>query len=329
MLRGDGRAPVRRPLRIVFGGDVFPAARRLLQERLSPEDQDDICTWLVREELHSVGAADVLIPMMFRIDGEVMDVVQPRLIQQWGSGLEGVELDEARRRGIAVASAPSSGSNADSVAEHAILLILTLLRQMSDATSNVRAGVLGIPLGRMLRGLTVCLYGLGETARALAQRLRAFDVTLIGVSRDPLAPKVPAFDLDRCYSYDNCAEGLAATDVFVICLRLCAATRGRVNAGVLRSLKRGAYLINAARGGLVDYDALYNTLRSGYLAGAGLDVFWEEPIPPTDKILALPNVVATPHVAGVTDASYGEIAAFVAANLERLRQGERVLNRSA
>jgi phosphoglycerate dehydrogenase-like enzyme len=321
--------PVRpQPLRITFCGDVFPGAQRLLRERLKPSDRDEIFTWWSRTDVRFVEPADVLIPMMFPIDGEAMDVVRPRLIHQFGSGLEGVDLDAAGRRGIAVASVPTSGSNADSVAEHAILLLLALLRQLPLASANVRAGVLGAPVGRMLRGLTVCLYGLGQTARALAQRLRPFEVTLIGVSRDPSASKVSEFNLDRCYAYDDCAAGLAATDALMVCLRLCDATRGRVDGRVLQSLKRGAYLVNAARGGLVDYDALYRALNSGQLAGAGLDVFWEEPIPPADKMLALANLIATPHVAGVTDTSYGEIAAFVAANIERLRRGEAVVNRS-
>ncbi len=84
--------------------------------------------------------------------------------------------------------------------------------------------------------------------------------------------------------------------------------------------------MNAARGGLVDYAALYSALQSGHLAGAGLDVYWKEPIAPSDPLLALPNVIATPHVAGVTDRSYDEIADAVAGNIERSRRGEVPLN---
>src|SRR5262249_31787976 len=145
---------------------------------------------------------DVLIPMMFRIDGTAMDAIRPRLIQQWGSGLEGVDLEAARERGIPVASVPAPGSNADSVAEHAVLLILALLRQLPHAQANVQAGVVGAPLGRMLRGSTICLWGLGATALSLARRLRAWDVRLIGITRDPTATKVTAFSLDACYPSD-------------------------------------------------------------------------------------------------------------------------------
>jgi phosphoglycerate dehydrogenase-like enzyme len=109
---------------------------------------------------------------------------------------------------------------------------------------------------------------------------------------------------------------------------LSAATRGIIDASVLSALPAGACLVNAARGSLVDYSSLYASLASGHLAGAGLDVYHEEPIAPDDPILKLPNVIATPHIAGVTDRSYGEIADAVASNVERLRRGDALLNRA-
>jgi D-3-phosphoglycerate dehydrogenase len=107
------------------------------------------------------------------------------------------------------------------------------------------------------------------------------------------------------------------------------ATRGLIDGHVFAALRAGAYFVNAARGPLVDYRALYDALASGRLAGAALDVFWTEPIPADDPILALRNVIATPHIAGVTDRSYGEIVDAFAANIERFRRGDPLLNRSA
>jgi len=98
---------------------------------------------------------------------------------------------------------------------------------------------------------------------------------------------------------------------------------------VLSALPRGAYLINVSRGGLVSYEALMAALSTGHLAGAGLDVYWREPIEPDDPLLSLPNVVATPHVAGVTEQSYSQIAEAVAGNIARLRRGEPPVNRAA
>lgn len=94
-------------------------------------------------------------------------------------------------------------------------------------------------------------------------------------------------------------------------------------------LPKGAYLVNTARAALVEYDALYDALSRGALGGAALDVFWEEPVRTDDPLVFLPNVLATPHVAGVTEQSYAEIADAVATNIERLRRGEPICNRAA
>jgi phosphoglycerate dehydrogenase-like enzyme len=311
-------------VQILFCGDTFPASRDLLRRRLPSEDQ--IWVWRDRSAAVDLSRVDVLIPMMFRIDAGIISAGHFRLIQQWGSGLEGIDLESARQRGIAVASVPSSGNNAESVAEHALLLILSLLRQLPAAQANIRAGVLGSPMGRMLAGRTVCLYGLGSTALSLARRLRALHVKLIGITRDPAAPKLADFQLAACYSAAKCEEALAQCDILVLCTRLAKETRGLFDARAFGALRPGAYLINAARGALVDYDALHSALSSGRLAGAGLDVYWEEPISPTDPLLSLPNVIATPHIAGVTEESYDEIADAVAANIARLRAGEPLRN---
>jgi len=313
-------------MRIIFCGETFPSARILLQKRL-PADECHV--WPDGQTLCPTDGVDVLIPMMFRIDAPAMDLMRPRLIQQGGSGLEGVNLEAARARHIPVAGVPTSGSNAESVAEHALLLILSLLRQLPAAQANVRAGVLGAPLGRMLAGRTVCLWGLGATAFSLARRLRALNARLVGITRDPAAEKVAGFRLDACFPTEILAECLRETEVLVLCVRLSNETRGIVDANVLAALRGGAYLVNAARGALLDYNALYSALSSGRLAGVGLDVYWNEPIACDDPLLALPNVIATPHVAGVTEQSYGEIADSVVANIERIRRGDAVLNRVA
>lgn len=314
-------------MRILFAGDTFPAAKQLLKQRLGPSDNEfNVCS--AAELVPAAARTDVLIPLMLPIDAAVMEGAAFRLIQQWGSGLEGVDLEAARQRGIWVANVPALGCNAESVAEHNVLLILSLLRRMNDACANLRAGMVGAPLGEMLAGRTVCLYGLGETALATARRLRAFNVRLIGITRDPQAVKVAAFDLDACYSADDRNAGLAQAHILVLCTRLSKETRGIIDAEALAALPAGAYLVNAARGGLVDYAALREALSRGRLAGAGLDVYWQEPIAPSDPLLSLPNVIATPHVAGVTDRSYGEIADAVALNIRRLGHGEPPLHRA-
>jgi phosphoglycerate dehydrogenase-like enzyme len=313
-------------VRILFCGDCFPASHSLLEERLRADDEIVVCDGINLR--NALAACDVVIPMMTILDEALTEAGSFRLVQQWGSGLEGVDLDAARARGIWVANVPACGSNADSVAEHVLLLILALMRHLPTAQANVRAGILGAPLGRTLAGRTVCLYGLGTTARALARLLHALGARLIGITRDPNAAKAAEFALDMCFGSSERDKALAETEVLVLCVRLGHQTRGLINASALKAMPVGAYLVNAARGGLIDYRALYHALASGHLGGVGLDVFWTEPIPPDDPLLKFPNVIATPHVAGVTDRSYSDIADAVASNIERLRRGEPPLNRA-
>jgi phosphoglycerate dehydrogenase-like enzyme len=312
-------------MKIVFCGDTFASARVSLKALLPG---DEFFVWVDRNTAPPVSETDILVPMMCRIDAAMMDAMRPRLIQQVGSGLEGVDLDAAKARRIPVANAPGASGNPESVAELVILLMLALLRQLPLAQANVRAGVLGGPQGRVLSERTVCVWGLGATALSLARRLRALDVKLIGITRDPRAEKIAGYGLDACYATDDRAEALSRTDILVPCVRLSEATRGLIDAAALAALPAGAYLVNAARGPLVEYRALYDALSSGRLAGAGLDVFWHEPISPDDPLLALPNVIATPHIGGVTDWSYREIVGAVAANIERFRNGEPLANRA-
>ena len=311
-------------MRILFCSESFAAASKTLAQRLSRDDEVAVCH---RDRIQAaLDGVDVVIPLMCRIDAPLMEAGHFRLIQQWGAGLEGVDLIAAKQRGIWVSNVPATGNNADSVAEHAILLMLALLRNLPAAAASVRAGVLGIPQGRMLASRTVCLYGLGSIARALTLRLRPFGVRIVGVTRDPDARKVSEFGLDACYGTSDLHAALAHSDILVLCSRQDPATQGAIDASAFRALPPGACQVNAARGGLVDYDALYEALAGGRLAGAALDVYWNEPVAPDDPLLALPNVIATPHIAGVTDRSYEEIADAVWNNIERLRRNERPLN---
>jgi phosphoglycerate dehydrogenase-like enzyme len=315
-------------MRILFCGETFPAAPRLLQQRLQAGGADEI---LVSPSvtLHcALDGVDVVVPLMSRIDAALMDAGHFRLVQQWGAGLDGVDLEAAKARGIWVANVPSSGGNADSVAEHAILLILATLRKFNTAQANIQMSILGAPMGTSLAGRTVTLYGLGAIARALVPRLRAFGVRLVGITRDPDAPRVRDLNLDAAYPVHDRLTALAQTDILVVCLSLTDETRGAIDASVFAALPRGAFLVNPARGGLIKYDALCTALAESRLAGVGLDVYWSEPITPDDPLLAFPNVIATPHIAGVTDRSYMEIADCVVENINRLRRGEPPLNRS-
>jgi phosphoglycerate dehydrogenase-like enzyme len=309
-------------MRILLCGTTFPHARTALATRL-PADELISCPNLPAALRTAAAEADVVVPFMARVDADMMDAGNVRLIQQFGTGLEGVDLDAARAREIWVANAPASETgNAESVAEHAVMLMIAVLRQLPVAQANLRAEKLGAPIGRALQGCTVCLFGLGSIGAALAARLQPFGVRLIGVTRRPDPVRSAALGLSSCHALEDRDTAFRLTDVLVVCVPLSEGTRGLLDGRAFAALPEGACVINVARGPIVDQTALREALVSGHLGGAGLDVFWREPIPSDDPLLALPNVVATPHIAGVTDRSYAGNADVVAMNVERLRAGK-------
>jgi phosphoglycerate dehydrogenase-like enzyme len=316
-------------MRIVVCGSKFPDTQKYLRKALPEYARDEVIVWQGGQLKTLPSSIDVLIPMMNRIDENFMSVVPVRLIQQWGVGLDGVDIEAARRRNIAVANVAGNGGNADSVAEHAVLLTLALLRKLDAARNNVKLGILGAPLGHTLSGRTVCLYGLGAVALAVSKLMRAFGVRLIGLTRDPEAAKVNKYGLHQCFSTKDQGSCLRQTDVLILCVRHSDMTKDLIGEWQLAALPRGALLVNVARAGLIHYEALRASLESGHLGGAGLDVLWDEPASIDEPLLRIPNVMATPHVAGITAESLTEIASGVSENIERLRTGRRLLNQVA
>ncbi|WP_339485532.1 2-hydroxyacid dehydrogenase [Pseudomonas sp. EL_65y_Pfl2_R95] len=313
-------------MRIVLCGNTFPDTTNALLRALPVEQGDEVIVWSGDSVDTLPADIDVLIPKMLRIDESIMAASKCRLVQQWGVGLEGVDIDAAEKLGISVAYVPASGGNADSVAEHAVLMILALLRQLATAQHNTRTGVLGAPSGRMLAGRTACLFGLGAIALPIATRLRAFGVRLVGLSREANADKIAKYQLHKFFTLDQKEECLRQTDILIMCARLTDETRGIIGAREIACLPSQALLINVARGGLVNEQAIVEALRTGRLGGAGLDVYWQEPINPTHALLQMDNVIATPHIAGITNDSLAEIAKGVAENINRLRVGMPLLN---
>ena len=308
--------------RIVVAGTGFTAVRQFMAEALPQVQLDMIDVANLRAEGH---AADVLLPAMSRIDGALMDrIAGLRLIQQWGAGLEGVDIAAASERNIAVANVPTAGTgNAESVAEWCVMAAIAVSRRLPVAQRSIRAGgTWGTPLGRALLGRTAGIVGLGGIGQALAARLRPFGMRLIGLQRRPAPALAERLGLEWVGGRERLPELLRRSDYLFLCVPLNEQTRQIIDEAALALLPARACIINAARGGLLSHQALLRALAEGRLTGAGLDVFEQEPLDPASPLLGRPDVVATAHIAGVTDVSYRGIARGVAENIVRILAGE-------
>ncbi|MBI4774068.1 MAG: lactate dehydrogenase [Deltaproteobacteria bacterium] len=265
---------------------------------------------------------DILIPTMSPVTKDLIDTADRlQLIQQCGSGLEGVDIDAARARNIWVANVPTDSSgNADSVAELGIYMMVGLSRDVRGMERSLRDRRMGEPRGRALSGRTVGLIGLGGIGRAMVQRLKSFGVHIIGVKQHDPAKAGKELGLDWVGGPEDLKKLLERSDFVVLALPVSPLSRRIINRETLAFMKRDAYLINLSRGGLVDRDALEEALAKGRIAGAGLDVYWEEPPDPADPIFKY-NVLATPHIGGSTDVSMNGIVKAVAENIRRVERG--------
>ncbi|MGH7043814.1 MAG: NAD(P)-dependent oxidoreductase [Acetobacteraceae bacterium] len=248
-----------------------------------------------------------------------------RLIQKIGTGVNTIALDAARTRGIPVCNLP--GTNARAVAELTLALMLAALRRLPlfDAAMRAGRGFALAPdqldgLGE-LGGRTIGLVGFGAVPQALAPALTALGCRVLYTARSP-HPDCTALHrpLDTL---------LAEADVVSLHLPLTPETARLIDAPRLARMRRGAILVNTARGGLIDQPALAAALRSGQLGAVGLDVFDPEPPAADEPLLTLPNVVLTPHIAWLTTGTFDRSLTLAAENCRRLAAGEPLLHRVA
>ena len=237
-----------------------------------------------------------------------------RLIQKWGVGLNTIDLDAAKIRGIRVANMP--GTNSRAVAEHTLLLMLACLRRLHAVETDLRQGSWTPPASVMaglgeLSGRRVGLVGMGAVPSLLGPILTAMGAEPVYWSRRP-KPDAPARFLEL-------ADLLATSDIVSLHLPLTPETTGLVD---IRAMREGAILVNTGRGGLVDEAALLAALKSGRIAAAGLDVFAAEPMPADHPLLTLPNVTVTPHLAWLTAETLDRSLDVAVENVRRLAAGE-------
>jgi phosphoglycerate dehydrogenase-like enzyme len=244
-----------------------------------------------------------------------------RLIQKIGVGVNTIELDAARARGIPVCNLP--GMNSRAVAELTLALMFATLRRVPRFDASLRTGVwtdltLQDGLGE-LGGRVVGLVGYGSIPRLLAPVLVALGCDVLYTARRQVT--------DAAARFMTLESLLEQSDVVSLHLPLTPETDRIIGGAALRRMKKGSILINTARGGLVDEATLIEALRSGQLGGAGLDVFTEEPVRRDEPLLALNNVVITPHVAWLTTGTFDRSFVVAAENCRRVAAGMTLLHR--
>ena len=244
--------------------------------------------------------------------------VGARLWQLMTIGYEHVDLAYLKNKGLPVAAVPGTTS-ASSLAEATLLLILMLARRTADCERSFRAGNWLEPSGEELAGRTLGIVGLGPSGRRLARFARALDMQVIAANRSVV--DTGALQLDAWYPLHELDRLMGDSDFVALHLALTEQTRHIIDRRRIGLMTPTSRLINTARGGLVDQDALFEALLAGRIGGAGFDVFEPEPPDPDHPVFQLPNVVVTPHVAAFTDGSSRKRARFIADNIDRVARG--------
>jgi (S)-sulfolactate dehydrogenase len=237
-----------------------------------------------------------------------------RVVGRLGVGLDNIDMDACAARGIDVI--PAAGANALAVAEYVIATAMLLLRGTYAATADVAAGHwprAALSNGREMAGKTIGLVGFGNIGRLTGRLARALGMRAIGF--DPQVPPASSIWIDDDTMPCTLADVVSQADVVSLHVPLIPATRNLIDAARIATMKAEAILINTARGGVVDEIAVAAALRARKLGGAALDVFDREPLPAGSPLADCPNLVLTPHIAGLTCESNRRVSDLVAAKV--------------
>jgi D-3-phosphoglycerate dehydrogenase len=246
---------------------------------------------------------------------------QLKVICRYGVGVDNVDIPAAREKGIVVTNTP--GANSVSVAELALGLILALARQIPEAAEAVHQGKWPRLSGVSLEGKTIGILGLGAIGKQLARRLAGFDCRILAY--DPYADAT--FATENHVVLGSMNDVISQADFVSLHLPLLPETRSLVNTDFLVKMKKGSFLVNTSRGEAIDETALLIALKSGHLRGAGLDAFVKEPPDTDNPLLALPQVIATPHLGAQTDGATSNMGWFAMKDCLAVLNGEQPLYR--
>lgn len=271
--------------------------------------EEEILAWVPGCVGHICGGVKYTAPVMDRLP-------DLKIIARIGVGFETVDIPAATERGILVATTPGAG--AETVSEHAITMIAALSRRIFENDRMVRNGGWTTITGHSIYRRTLGIVGFGLIGRQLARWAKGFDMKILAY--DPMPDE--AYAKENGISYVSLDTLLAESDYVSLHLPLIPSTRGLIGEKELAGMKPSAFLVNAARGGIVDEKALYEALKEKRLAGAALDVFETEPIEPGNPLLTLDQVIFSPHMAGSTFEGLDAIVGMAVRNVCEWLDGE-------
>jgi D-3-phosphoglycerate dehydrogenase len=309
--------------RVLISDEMSPRAAEILAA--SPAVQVDVRFGLTAGDLKAFIADfdGLLVRSRSKVTADVIEAGKRlKIIGRAGIGVDNIDVSAASRRGIIVENAPSG--NAVTTAEHALCLLLSLARHIPQATASMKAGKWEKNKfsGTEIMGKILGVVGLGNIGRIAADRARGLKMKVLAydpfIGREAAARLgVELVDLDELF---------ARADFVTVHTPLTSETRGLIGAAALAKMKRGALVVNAARGGVVDEDALLAALESGHIGGAALDVFVQEPPDAGSKLVAHPRVICTPHLGASTEEAQEKVAVEVAEQIAAFAERGEVRN---
>lgn len=282
--------------------------------------------WTPEEVTAGIDRADVLVVSGFWRNELLEMAPKLRFIQSIGAGYDQFPLDELRKRGIRLASA--QGVNKNAVSEHAMAHVLALARFIHTGRDNQsrhhwRGMISDIPQREdELGNKTMLIIGLGGIGSRLARLAKAFDMRVLATKRNLATAQA---EVDELHSPDQLPELLPQADFVVLTCPLTPQTENLIDAAAFSLMKPSAYLINMARGRCVHEPSLLAALQAGQIAGAGIDHFWDEPLPADSPFWDMENVLITPHTGGETQMYEENVIDILLENLDRLWRGETEL----
>lgn len=312
--------------RVFVTRQFFPEALEVLTGAADTEVWPDDEPPTPEQLLEKAGEADgILTNIMDRIDADVFQAAHRlKVVSQLGVGVDNIDVAEATRRGVLVGNTP--GVLAKATADIAFGLLMSAARRISEGDRWLRAGNWKMQyhpmvwLGAEIHGATLGIVGMGQIGVEMAKRARGFDMRVIYYSRT----RKLELESELGMEYFEPSDLLSTADFVTLHIPLTQETRHFIGERELRLMKPTAILINAARGAVVDSQALYTALKEGWISGAALDVTDPEPILPDDPLLTLDNLVITPHIGSASIDSRRRTCLLAARNVVAGIQGRRL-----